>query len=323
MRVTNTGLISTQIYQTQRNLQRMGKLNEQLNTGKEINRVSDDPYKARRIMGLKNEIAYTEKYNENIDEVSGWLDNTDATLDKTGMILNDFKESILQVGNGAYSETEMKSIAKEMDEKVKQLGDVLNNAYGDKYLMAGTELEEPPIIINEGPPTQLEINPNIRPEDLQARLNIEISENINVDYSFSVDDILGIERDANGNITSNGFLDTINNISTTMNDIANGVDVEENKNKLLFNDDSLKTELDDFFNYTVNIRTEVGTNMEKLEKVKDLNDNNLLEMEKLLSVNQDTDYAEKLVEYSTAQMIYQASLKVSSKLIQPTLMDFI
>ena len=108
-----------------------------------------------------------------------------------------------------------------------------------------------------------------------------------------------------------------------MNDIANGVDVEENKNKLLFNDDSLKTELDDFFNYTVNIRTEVGTNMEKLEKVKDLNDNNLLEMEKLLSVNQDTDYAEKLVEYSTSQMIYQASLKVSSKLIQPTLMDFI
>ncbi len=42
MRVTNTGLTSSQIYQTQRNMQRMGKLNEQLNTGKIVNRASDD-----------------------------------------------------------------------------------------------------------------------------------------------------------------------------------------------------------------------------------------------------------------------------------------
>ena len=279
MRVTNTGLTSSQIYQTQRNMQRMGKLNEQLNTGKIVNRASDDPYQARRIMSLKNEIGYTEKYNSNIDEVTGWLESTDSTLDKTGMILDDLKKSILEVGNGAYGDHEMKAIAEEIDEKIKQLGDVLNNAYGDKYVMGGTELETPPIIINEGPPASLELNlydannnPNgIKPEDFQSKLNIEISDNIDIDYNLSVADVLGIQFDNNGQIdtTQRNFLDVINEIGQTMNDIANGVDVEDNKEKLLFADDGLKTELDSFFEHTVNKRTEIGTNLQKLEKVKE------------------------------------------------------
>lgn len=320
MRVTNTGLTSSQIYQTQRNMQRMGKLNEQLNTGKIVNRASDDPYQARRIMSLKNEIGYTEKYNSNISEVTGWLESTDSTLEKVSNTIDSLNQLIIGVGNGAYGDHEMKAIAEEIDEKIKQVGDALNNAYGDKYLMAGTELEEPPIIINDGPPASLEINPNISQADLNGRLNIEISDNIDIDYNLSVNDIFN-GTDSDGNPIN--FLDSLNELSTVMNDIANGNNVDVNKDRLIFGQDNLKTELNDFFNHTVNKRTEVGTNLQKIEKVKELNEHSILEMTKVLSVKQDTDYAEKLVEYITAEMIYQASLKVSSKLIQPTLMDFI
>lgn len=320
MRVTNTGLTSSQIYQTQRNMQRMGKLNEQLNTGKIVNRASDDPYQARRIMSLKNEIGYTEKYNSNIDEVTGWLESTDSTLEKVSNTIDSLNQLIIGVGNGAYGDHEMKAIAEEIDEKIKQVGDALNNAYGDKYLMSGTELEEPPIIINDGPPASLEINPNISQADLNGRLNIEISDNIDIDYNLSVNDIFN-GTDSNGNPIN--FLDSLNELSRVMNDIANGNNIDANKDRLVFGQDSLKTELNDFFKHTVNKRTEIGTNLQKIEKVKELNEHSILEMTKVLSVKQDTDYAEKLVEYITAEMIYQASLKVSSKLIQPTLMDFI
>lgn len=320
MRITNTGLTATQIYQTQRNMQKVGKLNEQLNTGKIINRASDDPYQARRIMSLKNEIGYTEKYNSNISEVSGWLESTDSTLEKVGNTLDSINQLVIAVGNGAYGDHEMKAIAEEIDEKIKQVGDALNNAYGDKYLMAGTELEKPPIIINDGPPASLEINPEIKESDLNGRLNIEISDNIDIDYNLSVNDIFN-GKDKEGNPVN--FLDSINELSKVMNDIANGKDVEANKEKLIFGDNSLKTQINDLFNHTVNKRTEVGTNIQKLEKVKELNEHSILEMTKVLSIKEDTDYASKLVEFTTAEMIYQASLKVSSKLIQPTLMDFI
>lgn len=320
MRVTNTGLTNTQIYQTQRNLLQMSKLNEQLNTGKVVNRASDDPYQARRIMDLKNEIAYTEKYNSNIDEVTGWLESTDSTLDKTSTTLSSLNELIISVGNVGYSDHEMKAIAEEIDEKIKQIGDCLNNAYGNNYLMSGTEIEEPPIVINDGPPASLEINPKINPDDLDGRLNIKISDNIDIDYNLSVNDLFnGV--DSNGQ--QKNFLQSLNELSQVMNNIANGVDVEDNKNRLLFNDDSLKTEINDFMEHTINKRTEVGTSLQKLEKVKELNENSITEMTKVLSVKQDTDYAEKIVEYTTSQMIYQASLKVTANLIQPTLMDFI
>ena len=47
MRVTNRSMSNTYLTDVQTNLQSIDKLNKQLNTGKQINRVSDNPYEAR------------------------------------------------------------------------------------------------------------------------------------------------------------------------------------------------------------------------------------------------------------------------------------
>jgi len=44
------------MYDVQQGLQRMDNLNKQLDSQKQINRVSDDPHKAIKIMNLNNEI---------------------------------------------------------------------------------------------------------------------------------------------------------------------------------------------------------------------------------------------------------------------------
>lgn len=38
---------------------------------------------------------------------------------------------------------------------------------------------------------------------------------------------------------------------------------------------------------------------------------------------QDTDVVEKFIELKSAEMIYQASIQVGAKLIQPTILDYI
>ena len=91
MRITNTAMVRSHLYDTQQNLSRMNKINEQINSGKVVNRVSDDPHKAIRIMNMNNEIRYTEKYNYNIDETVGWMNNTDASLENFGNLLKDSK----------------------------------------------------------------------------------------------------------------------------------------------------------------------------------------------------------------------------------------
>ena len=50
MRVTNRAMTNTYLSDVQKSLQSINKLNTQLNTGKQINKVSDNPYEAIKIL---------------------------------------------------------------------------------------------------------------------------------------------------------------------------------------------------------------------------------------------------------------------------------
>ena len=91
MRVTNRGMVNTYMNGMQSNLSRMEKLNNQMNTQKVINKVSDDPYNATKIMSMKTEIQDIERFNYNCDEILGWLENTDDSLNKVGTITTEIK----------------------------------------------------------------------------------------------------------------------------------------------------------------------------------------------------------------------------------------
>lgn len=309
MRITNSSMIRNHMYDVQQGLQRMDNLNKQLDSQKQINRVSDDPHKAIKIMNLNNEIKYAEKHNQNVEEVVGWMNNTDANLEEFGTLLGDIKNSILKVGNGTYSDEEMKAIQAEMNEKIKALGETLNTTHGGRYMFGGTSVDEPPVLIEEkdGVVT-LTLNPKINDEDLKA----EISDGINLDYNVSASEIF--------NKDGKNYLDSINDLSKLMNDIANGVDVEDNKKELL---GDVKKNIDDFFNHTVDTRTKFGVKVNTAEKIKDLNDENILNMKGVLSLEQDVNYVDKFIELKSAEMVYTASIQVGAKLIQPSILDYL
>lgn len=312
MRVTNSSMIRSHMYDTQQNLQRMDKISKQLNTGKQINRISDDPYKAVKIMNLNNEIKYTEKYNYNIDETVGWMNNTDSSLEEAGTLLGDIKESVLKVGNGTYTDEEFKAISAEVNEKIKELGEVLNSSHGGRHMFGGTNVDEPPvnIIENADGSVKLELNPKSNSNDLKAN----ISDGISIDYNVSAGEIFDIGTGGKD------YLSAINDVSKMLNDIANGSDVESNKNKLL---GDTKDKIDSFFNHTLENRTKLGVRVNTAEKIKDLNDENILNMKGVLSLDQDVDHVNKFIELKSAEMIYNASIQVGSKLIQPSILDYL
>ncbi|MDU7536037.1 MAG: flagellar hook-associated protein FlgL [Peptostreptococcaceae bacterium] len=323
MRITNASMVRSHLYDTQNNLTNMSKINQQISTGKVINTVSDDPHKAIKIMNINNEIKYTEKYNYNIDESVGWMNTTDGALDNVGNLLGEIKETILKVGNGTYSQNEMKSLNEDMNEKIKQLADTLNSTHGGKYLFGGSSVDDAPITVIENPDGTVKLEfskdkngqtiPNT--DDLKA----DISRGINIDYNISVGEILNI-KDGNGNTVN--LLDEINNLSTLMNDIANGDEQTAAKAKeTLLND--TKGKIDTLFDHVVNERTSLGVRVSTAEKIKELNDEDILNIQDVLSKTQDTDVVEKFIELKSAEMIYQASIQVGAKLIQPTILDYI
>lgn len=309
MRIANSSMIRNNMYDNQENLQRTDKLNRQISTGKVINKVSDDPYKAIKIMNLKNEIKYTEKYNYNIDEAVGWMNNTDSSLEEVGTVLGDIKDEIIKLGNGTYSAEEMKSIRAEMNEKIKELGETLNTSHGGNHMFGGSDVEDLPIVIEEKDGVaKLTLNSKSNSQDLKAT----ISEGIDIDYNVSAKELL--------NKDGKNLLESINKLSTAMNDIVNGKDVETNKAQVL---GTIKDDIDTLFNHSVDIRTSFGVKVNTAEKIKELNDENIMNMKDVLSLTQDTDKVSAYIELKSAELIYQMSVQVGSRLIQPSIMDYL
>lgn len=323
MRITNASMVRSHLYDTQNNLTNMSKINQQISTGKVINTVSDDPHKAIKIMNINNEIKYTEKYNYNIDESVGWMNTTDGALDNVGNLLGEIKETILKVGNGTYSQNEMKSLNEDMNEKIKQLADTLNSTHGGKYLFGGSSVDDAPITVIENPDGTVKLefskdkNGQVIPNT--DALKADISGGVTINYNVSVGEIFNI-KDGNGNNIN--LLDEINNLSTLMNNIANGDEQTAStaKEELLNN---TKGKIDQLFDHVVNERTSLGVKVSTAEKIKEFNDDNIINMKNVLSLDQDTDHVEKFIELKSLELVYQASIQVGAKLIQPTILDYI
>ena len=138
MRVTSNNMMNSYLKDVQKNLQGMNKINNQISTGNQVNKVSDDPLKAVKIMNLNNEISDIERYNSNVDEVNGWLDMTDNALDKVGTLSSEIKTLLTSI-SGTFSKDEMKAVSSEVNEKIKQIGEAFNTSYGGKYIFGGSK----------------------------------------------------------------------------------------------------------------------------------------------------------------------------------------
>ena len=216
----------------------------------------------------------------------------------------------------------MKSLNADINEKIKQLADTLNSTYGGKYLFGGTNVDDAPIKVIENPDGSVKLefstdkNGQVLPntDDLKA----DISSGVSIDYNVSVGELFNI-TDENGNTIN--LLDEINNLSTLINKAANGNEQEfaKAKEEILNN---TQDKIDKLFDHVVNERTSLGVRVSTAEKIKEFNDENILNMKSILSQDQDTDVVEKFIELKSAEMIYQASIQVGAKLIQPTILDY-
>ncbi|ETJ19566.1 Flagellar hook-associated protein 3 [human gut metagenome] len=148
-RITNSMLVKNYMTNTNRNLNNMQTLQNQLSSGKSINRPSDNPYKASRSMQLYTEIDANKQYNENIKDISNWLDTTDTALDQMNNVLSRMRELMVTAGNGAYGPDEKKAIQDEIKELQNQMCQIMNTNFDGAYIFGGTKSTSKPVMIDE------------------------------------------------------------------------------------------------------------------------------------------------------------------------------
>lgn len=286
MRVTQSMLSSNMLRNLTTSYSKMGKLNEQLTTGKKVNRPSDDPVVAMRGLGYRMQVDKVAQYQRNIGEVNNWLDSTDDALDKVGQALHRTKELVTNAANtGTMTDVDREKIKSELDQLRQQIQDTANTKVGDKYIFSGTKTETPLYTKGAGygndPAFEQDITINVF-DGVDLNVNSK-----SVGMFKDIDDMF--QQIEDGTIS---FDEAIGAVDGMMDDLlTERADVGARQNRAELMDDRLQTQ-------------------EGISK-------------KQMSLNEDIDFEKVITEMISQESVHRAALSVGSRIIQPSLVDFL
>lgn len=227
-RITNSMLVSNYMNSMNRNLGNMSILQNQLSSGKNIQRASENPYTATRMMQLNSEIAANKQYNSNINDTSNWLDTTDTALAQAGNVFSRIRELMVKAGNGAYGPDEIATIKDEIVSKTQELGTIINSSFDGNYIFGGTKSTSKPVNVDD--------NGNISYADKDGNA-INYSVTTNPSATFPVGTVINDSKDAKTRISE---LDVILTSNPTD---ADAISEKNSLIPLIQMDTSLKAEI--------------------------------------------------------------------------------
>lgn len=317
MRVTNSMLVNQFMRDTQNNLGNMQIIQKQLTSGKTVNKASDDPLKVSRIMQLNRELKANEQYNKNISSTLNYLDTADTALGQLNEVLKNINDNLMAAGNGAYSTEEREAIRNTINEQIGHMGQILNTNFDGKYIFGGTRTGSKPIEVvkdNDGI-NHLTIVGSNNPaelEKLDTKLVVEVSQGVTLEYTNSVTDLF----------TFTNSKGETKDIRVIMDDIMNNLGSGDSAAIEKLTGQNL-TDIQDFQNHVLKTRSEVGAMQNRMKDAKSKNEDETFNMTEILSETEDIDFAETIINLMTLQSVYQASLQVSAKVLQPTLINYL
>lgn len=329
-RVTTSMLTNNYLDGMNKNLSNLQTINNQLTTGKEISRPSDNPYKVARTMQLYSSIDANKQYNENIKDTLNWLDTTDTALGQVTTVFQRIRELMVSAGNAAYGTQERESINNEVKERVGELGQILNTTFDGRYIFGGTKVASKPINVDKeaadgqilkysdknGNPVKYDDLNNELKSQLGANLTTEVSQGVTIDYNVTAQSLMQFQD-------GNESIDAMKLLSDIVSNLGADESTADGKKKVDEVTTNNLSDIDKVINNLLKIRSEVGAKQNRMESAQSQNEDSNYNMTDILSKTEDIDWTQKTIEYYMARTVYQASLQVSAQILPATLLDYL
>jgi flagellar hook-associated protein 3 FlgL len=287
MRVTNSMMINTVLRDLNNNLSKMTKSQEQLSSGRRINRPSDDPVGIVSALRLRTSLTELDQYKSNAEDASSWLDTTDSSLNESGAVLQRVRELAVSAANDYLTQTERDAIYKEVDQLKQHLVQVGNTTFAGKYIFSGTKTSTTPF-------------------DNGGGYN---GDNVIFNYEIAIG--VNIPINVDGQTAFSGAFGAIDQFL---------VDLTNADTMSISTDIGL---LDLAINNQLEIRADIGAKVNRLELAINRMDAETVNLTGLLSKTEDVDAAALITRLKMQESVYNASLSAGAKIVQPTLIDFL
>ncbi|CAM4245878.1 flagellar hook-associated protein FlgL [Saccharibacillus endophyticus] len=297
IRMTSNMMSSTLLGNLNRNLYNMDNLEQQISSGRKINKPSDDPVGVTYALRYRSQLAGNEQFQRATDTAQSWLDETDSQMGSAGDVMTRLKELMVQSSTGTYSDTDMQAAANEVEQLKKQLVDIGNSKFGGKFIFNGQAYGDMPYPVAAGTDySQVETD--------NTAVKYVIGENIQFQINTTGNEFFGMKGDSDNVFAAMDRVVAAMKSGDQSAITAEMSGVESRTNKMLA------------------ARSEVGARTNRVELVN----SRLLDQEQntttLLSKTEDLDVAEALIKATSAQTVYEAALKSSANIMNSSLIDF-
>ena len=291
-RVTDSSIHTRVLANLQRNIAKSEKIQEQLSSGKQINRPSDSPTGTVSALQLRTESRANEQYLRNAQDGLGWLDTVESSLSSASTLLNRVRDLTVQgLNTGSGNAQSREALAVEVDQIREQLLSHANTKYLDRPVFGGTTTGS----------AAYDATGAYVGDDGQTMRTVSAGTKVRVDTN-------GPQAFGTGPTGVFGVLTDLAAALRSGDDAA----LTAGLNNLDGASNVLRTAMSD-----------VGARYNRINQAKESAQDRLLSVTAQLSDIEDIDLPKTIMEMQLQQTSYQAALAASAKVIQPSLIDFL
>jgi flagellar hook-associated protein 3 FlgL len=291
-RVTEGSIHTRVLANLQRNIAKGEKIQEQLSSGKQINRPSDSPTGTVSSLQLRGEARASQQHTRNADDGLGWLGTLDDTLSNVSSRIISARDLVVRgLNQGTSDPASREAIATEIDQLRETMVGYANTKYLDRPVFGGSTAG----------PAAYDAGGTYLGDGGQTSRTVGAGSKVRVDAS-------GPEAFGDGDAQLFKVLSDVAASIRAGDAAATGANLEK---------------LDAAHNLVKTTLSDVGARYNRLEQMKQSAQDRLLTVTSQLSDIEDVDLPKTIMEMQLQQTSYQAALAASAKVIQPSLIDFL
>ena len=302
MRVTQSIISNNMLRNLSSSYSKLDKLNDQLASGKKINRPSDDPVVAMKGIYYRSDVNQVEQYQRNLSEAYNWIESSDDALDKVTSALQRMRELTVQGASDTNSKESREALASEVKQLITHIASLGNTQVGDKYVFNGLNTTNQPIDLKMTTLADgtIAITGTYPTATTYSPFNVAVSRNVNVSVNTDPNNIFD-------QATIQKLVDLHNGLqSDKTSDIQTGL-----------------AELDKVIQNVLTARTKIGATQNRVEMIEDRLGTQEIIANRIMSDNEDAEIEKVITELKTQESVHNSALGVGARIIQPTLLDFL
>jgi flagellar hook-associated protein 3 FlgL len=303
----STGLYFERATQQLGNVQgKLAHTQEQLSTGLQIVKPSDEPDKASLVTRLESELARQSSYQNTLKMVNVRLTAEETALKNTSDVMYRIKELSVQAANDTLGMQDRQSIALEIGALRDQVLSLANSQDGNgNYLFSGSR--------SGSPAFAKDASGRVLYQGDQARMQVNVGDNRRMNLNMPGADafIRVVRDDGKGNKTGVDFFQALDDLVNAV-QTSDHVGIQRGVGEV----DSLQNGISEGLG-------QIGADLNVVDLQTNVLDQVVLRLKSTRSDVEDLDYTEAITRMNKDQLALEAAQSSFAKISQLTLFKFL